>query len=689
MKLVQQIPRNALVWMIISQFALLAPHVLRVPLWVSAIYLFAAYWRIKVYRGHWSFPHSWIRGLLAVCCFVGVYQSYGNLLGLEPTVALLLAAFALKLIELAERKDAYVVIFLGYFVCITEFLFTQDLPVTLYTLFTVTLLTTALIALHQPGEHRFNLSTIRRALVMLGQAFPLMLVLFFVFPRFGPLWSVPLKSHEAKTGMSDVMRPGDISNLSQSDDVAFRVQFDGEIPSQNELYWRGLVLSVLDEGAWRSLKIGNIPAVERRPMPPETTGRNVNYGVIMEPTQQRWIYVLRYGRSKEKKVLRHSDYRLSSPVELQDEYHYRVSSWLDVPLELELSDWRREIETTLPENGNPRTRELAREMRAATDSDADFVEAVLNKFYNEAFVYTLRPPLLGAQPMDDFLFGTRRGFCEHYSYAFVVMMRAAGLPARVVSGYQGGEINPINSSVIVHQFDAHAWAEVWLPGEGWRRVDPTAAVAPERIELGLEEAMFQEGSFLSESPLSPLRFRSVEWLNNLRLQYDALTYSWQRWVLGFDGADQLDLLQRLLGGVEPLRVALFLLGSWALVLIPLSVSLLLRRRAPHGRAEERVYQQFCAKLAARGLPRDIGEAPNDFAQRVALAQPYNADAVWRITALYQRLAYRQSGTSNDSDKSTALLRSLRREIRRFHPPRRAPVAVNALRGNADQSHEAL
>ena len=223
MKLLQQVPRNALVWMIIAQFALVAPHAARVPAWILGLYLFAALWRLQVYRGHWSFPARTLKAALALSGFAGIYISYGAVIGLEPTVALLLTAFALKLIELVSRKDAYVLIFLGYFVCVTEFLFTQDLLIVIYSLLNVTLLTTALVALHQPGEHQFNGRTIRLAGLMILQAMPLMLVLFFLFPRIGPLWTVPLKSHTAKTGISDFMKPGDISNLSQSAEVAFRV----------------------------------------------------------------------------------------------------------------------------------------------------------------------------------------------------------------------------------------------------------------------------------------------------------------------------------------------------------------------------------------------------------------------------------------------------------------------------------
>ncbi len=663
MKAEQQVPRNALVWSVITLFALVAPHLGRLPVWVLAVYVFAAFWRSMVYRGRWSFPGRWVKVLLILTSFIGLYFSYGTFLGLEPTVALLLTAFALKLIELAQRKDAYVLLFLGYFVCVTEFLFSQDLLIVLYSMFTVTLITTALLALHQPDQHKFNPRTIRQAGAMLLQAFPLMIVLFFLFPRIGPLWTVPIKSHAAKTGVSDFMRPGDISNLSQSTEVAFRAQFEGDIPSTSDLYWRGLVFSKLEEGAWSSLSYYEVPVAERRQTEPERVGPVLNYSIIMEPTQQNWLYGLRYAQPIQPKVMNTADFRLYSPVVVEDEYHYKVSSWPDAQLELELSDWRHKTELKLPADKNPQTRALAEQLRLANDSDRAFVDAVLQKFNREEYVYTLQPPLLGDNAMDQFLFQTRRGFCEHYAYAFVVMMRAAGVPARVIAGYQGGEVNPVNRTIIVHQFDAHAWAEVWLEGEGWVRIDPTAAVSPDRIEWGLERAMAGEGSFLANSPLSPLRYRSVIWLNNLRLRYDALTWQWQSWIVGYDSDRQFEFLQNWLGEISGRKFALILLGSWALVLIPLGISLLAKRDIKCITLLDKHYLAFCAKLEKLGLVRGAGEPPGSFSARVARALPNVAADVENITRLYSDMAYAK--ISSGKEQESAGLKELKRAIRAF------------------------
>lgn len=659
MKAQQQIPRNALVWIIISLFTLVLPHVERLPLWVLTVYVAAAVWRVMVYRGRWSFPRWPIKLGLIFAAFAGILFSFRSLIGLEPTVALLLTAFAFKLLELKERKDAYVLLFLGYFVVLTEFLFSQDLLIVLLCVANVVLVTTALVALHRPGVDRFSMRPLTKASVMVLQAIPLMLVLFFLFPRIGPLWTVPIKSQQATTGMSEFMKPGDVSKLSRSSEVAFRVEFEGAIPPKSELYWRGLVMSRLRENTWSALNYYEVPARERRPREPDLSGDGLRYSVIMAPTQQRWLYGLRFARSENRGILQASDYRLFRPVVIEDDLLYRVTSWPDALLDEELSAWRRQTELALPQQVNPRARQLAQSIAGTAPDTQAIVDTVLAMFREQPFVYTLQPPLLPqTNPMDAFLFDTRRGFCEHYASAFVIMMRAAGVPARVVAGYQGGEINPVNRTVIVHQFDAHAWAEVWIAGRGWVRVDPTAAVSPERIELGLEEALAGEGSFLADSPLSPLRYRQIDLINKLRLRYDALTYRWQSWVVGFNADTQIQLLQRWFGEFNARTFALVILGSWALVLVPVGLLLLLRRKVHKVSRFDRLYLRYCDKLARLGVMRAAGESPAAYAERAQRELPRLAQDIANITQQYERIAY--AGTIDGDREVDEFARAVRK-----------------------------
>lgn len=659
MKLEQQVPRNALAWIILSLFLLVAPHAQRVPAWVLALFLGAAVWRILVYRGVWSFPRWPVKLGLILAAFAGVMFSFRTMIGLEPTVSLLLTAFALKLLELSERKDAYVLIFLGYFVILTVFLFSQDLLVVLLCLFNTIVVTSALVALHRPGEDRFNARPMRLATAMIAQSIPLMLVLFFLFPRIGPLWTVPIKSQAARTGMSDFMKPGDVSRLSRSGEVAFRVQFDGEIPPRSELYWRGLVFSELRAGTWSSFGYYAAPALERRQKQPVLEGEPLRYSVIMAPTQQHWVYSLRYGRSPDAALINAGDFRLFRATPIEDDFLYQVRSWPDAVLEPELSAWRRSVELRLPDDDNPRTRALGRQIAAQADGAADIVQRVLAMYREQPFTYTLQPPLLPeADGMDAFLFGTRRGFCEHFASSFVMLMRAAGVPARVVAGYQGGEINPVNGTVIVHQFDAHAWAEVWLQGEGWVRVDPTAAVSPTRIELGLEDAVADEGSFLADSPLSPLRYRGITWINMLRLRYDALTYNWQSWIVGFDSDRQFELLGDWFGGVSARKFALVLFGAGFLVFAPVIISLLLQRKTVQAKPWDRLYLRFCARMSRMGVVREPGEPPAAFARRAMQQVPRLSARIDEVTRLYTELAYAQGPQSEQLQRLQHAVRSI-------------------------------
>jgi transglutaminase-like putative cysteine protease len=654
-------PRNALLWIMLAQVLLLLPHLGRLPLWVPGLYLLTLAWRTTVYRGRGRLPGRWLKIALILTALFGVGVSYGSVIGLEPTVALLLVAYALKLLECAERKDGYVVVFLGFFVCTTEFLFSQDLLIVLYSLGVVWILTTALVALHRPARGG-DLPGLKLSGVMLLQAVPLMLVLFFLFPRIGPLWNVPMRSQAAQSGVSDSMQPGDISQLVLSSDVAFRATFDSDVPGTAQLYWRGLVMSRLEEGAWKSLSPFDTPIGERRQRGVEKAGEALDYRVILEPTQQQWLYALAYAEPRQGGILQTPDFRLQSPVAIEQETLYRVRSWPQATIGLALSDWRRRLETRLPPGSHPRTQALARELRAQSVSAQDYIQRVLARFRREPFRYTLNPPLLDNHSMDQFLFETRAGFCEHYAYAFAVLMRAADVPARVVAGYQGGEINPVNGTVIVHEFDAHAWNEVWLEGQGWVRVDPTAAVSPDRIELGLEAALREEGSFLAGSPLSPLRFRNIDWINALRLRYDALTYQWQSWVVGFDNTTQTQVLQGLLGRVDAQRVGLIVLGSLALVLGVVSLSLVGGHRRRHARDPAlREYRRLQKKLERGGIVPAGGDSASGLLARAAQRYPAVREELRLIDRLLRAALYQPLDTSRQAQT----LRVLRRRIRRL------------------------
>ena len=603
------LPRRALWWLIGCQFYVILPHLTRVPLWVLAIYLGAALWRLQMHRERALMPPRWLRLLLGLAAGGAVIASYQTLIGLDPMVALLLVASALKLIESVRAKDGYVLVSLGFFIMTTQFLYNQELPVALYSVVGTLLLVVSLIALNQRPSGSISRREPLLALRMLGLAIPMMIVLFLLFPRIAPLWSVPSKNTQATPGMSDVLRPGDVTRLGRSAEVAFRVQFEDQIPPQRELYWRGMVLNEFADGAWRTLGWSDHPATERKLDKPIAVGESLKYRIIIEPTMQHWLYAMPYAQSPTAGVFEAWDFRLAVRKPLESTFAYDVVTWPESSLQPELSPWRREAELALPSNLNPLTREWVERQVNAVGNGPELIARVLSYFREQPFYYTLQPPKIDDDDfVDEFIFQSLRGFCEHYAYSFVVMMRMAGIPARIIGGYQGGELNTLNNTLIVRQFDAHAWVEVWLEDRGWVRVDPTAAVAPERVEQGLEEALRGQEGFLADSLLSAYRFRSVTMVNWLRLRYDAAAWQWQSFIVGFNSDEQIDLLESWFGEIKVSWFVAVLLGSWVVVLAPLIWWMNRSRSSSERLPVEQQFAELCRALARRGIERAVGES---------------------------------------------------------------------------------
>lgn len=651
MKLIYQIPRNSLAWLLIAFAAVVAPHISRLPIWVSAATLICFIWRIQVHRGLWAFPPRWFKLILAASSMAGLFVGYGSLTGLEPMVALLIIGTSFKLLEMYQRRDALIVIYLAYLIAATQLLFSQTIASGAYLFVMVLLVSTGLIGLNQSEGYKHPIRSLRLTTVLLLQALPLMLVLFAVMPRLGALWSVPLQKHTATTGVSDSMSPGDFTQLAKSGKLAFRVSFKDTVPEPSQRYWRGLVFSRFDGRTWKQADPfdyqrdgevvrwqGDQPKSWESLI--ETQGKPINYSLVMEPTQQIWLYALATPVLQENGTGITRDFGLVSHRPVQKRTQFNLQSYLGYRTEVTLAPWRYQHETRLPSGYNPETLALARQWRRDASSDSAYIERVLN-WFNQKFSYTLSPPALGKHSVDDFLLSTQSGFCEHFASSFTVMMRAAGIPARVVVGYQGGELNPYQNYLLVHQFDAHAWTEVWLKGRGWVRFDPTAAVAPERIENSLEQLLNQE-EFLSDSPMALVRYRNIPWINTLRLQMDRINYAWHRWVLGYNTEIQTDFLRSLLGKVNPLRIALACLLCGGLVIAFVAFRLLVTTRKEPIDPVVKSYQRFCRKLGRLGFVRKKQETPNAFAERVIEKRPDLAEPVRSITVAFQNYLYHET-----------------------------------------------
>ncbi len=661
-----QIPRTSLALLMIAQAVVVLPHAVHISPWIVAVGLFCGCWRWMVFQGRWDYPRRWIKVLLVIAAAIGVGVSGKNVFSLETATGLLIVAFALKLVEMKSRRDAYIVIHLCYFIIAAEFLFDQSIGITLYGVLAMVIVTAACVGLHQLHTRVSVTTSLRTAAVLVMQAVPLMLVLFLFFPRVAPLWSVPLPGG-TRTGISEEVAPGDIAALTRSNDIAFRATFDGPVPAPRDLYWRGLVYSNFSQGTW---SVAGYPTVSAdQPMrsgtlaafAPDVTGiKPLSYQVLLEPTQAAWLFGLAVAMPVDHGVAMTRDFRLVADEPVHTLFRYRAHSYPGAVTDLELPDWLRRRDTRLPDGDNPRTVAFAKTLAQRSANPETFLAEILKYIRTEPFFYTLNPPKLGKiNSVDAFWFDSRRGFCSHFAGSFVYLARAAGIPARMIGGYQGGEINPVTHHLVVRQYDAHAWAEVWLAGRGWVRFDPTAAVAPARIESGLDAALSEtDRAVLSE--VTGGRFSGIPGLRDVLYVFESMQHRWNLWVVGYDTEMQTRYLADVLGKVTPARVALAMLFGGAVSLALVVLSLFWRRRPPPDHPAQRAFRRFAQRMDRNGLTRRPEETPARFLRRVNATRGRTAtDATWLIDHL-DALLYNPDVTCDQQ-----ALKVLRRGLRRL------------------------
>lgn len=654
------VPVHTQLWLLGAVALVVMPHVPRLPWWLALPAAAVMLFRLLMLRRQGG--HARLRGLLPLLTLAtaaAVYLHYHTLLGRDAGVALLVSMLLLKLLEVHTTRDALLVVFLGYFVVITNFLFTQSIMIACYMFATTLVITATLAVIARRGTPRPVRAQLRLSGVLLAQAVPLMLVLFVFFPRIaGPGWGLPKDSSAGMTGLSDSMTPGAISALAQSDAVAFRVKFDGTAPAAALRYWRGPVLWHTDGRRWTP---GHL---EVRPRSPQQqvrySGQPVNYSVTLEGHGKNWLLALDLPVDISVPALHSVDFQFLAYKPVQQRLRYRATSWPQYHTG-SLDPALRSAALQLPEQLSTRVQSLARDWRSRAADDAALVQLALEYFNTGPFVYTLQPPLLGSDPVDEFLFTTRRGFCEHYAAAFVVLMRSAGIPARVVTGYQGGAYNPLGDYWLIRQSDAHAWAEVWLPDTGWQRVDPTAAVAPERIENPLDPGAQLAGAparfLVSQHSLLGRSWRALGYA------LDALNNNWNDWVLSYSPERQLALLAALgIGKASWKQLALLLVILMSGLLLGIALWMLARQPRAPADPVLRAWRTFCRRLSRLGIERAPGEGPQDLARRASSAQPALAGQVALISDLYIRLRYGKP--AHDSRQLAQLLRLVRQFPRR-------------------------
>ncbi|MFT6057308.1 MAG: transglutaminase-like putative cysteine protease [Pseudohongiellaceae bacterium] len=663
MDLSYQIPRSALIWILLSVAVVLAPQSVRMPAWISIIAAVCIAWRVLIFSGKLSYPGRWMRILIVLFTLaVSITQMRSIGIGLDSAAALLALGFVFKLIEMKQKRDIYVVISLCFVMTMVAFLYSQSIVATAYSLGAILVILGAMIALNRSINVSDNWGTSKMAGKILLQAMPLAVVLFYVFPRIAPLWAVPIQSSGASTGVSNEMSPGDISSLGRSGDLAFRVQFENsEAPAHELLYWRGLVLTDFDGETWRrersrsSFSIASARADKQLQWEGRMSrgGAALDYNIILEATQQPWVYGLHLAEAIDDDLFQSRNFELFNSGLVTQRLSYDLRSYLQSKTDFVLVDRVRRQNLEMPSGGNSQSREFARQLRSSVTTDRDYVMAVLSHFSQNEYFYTLNPALLGNDRIDDFLFETREGFCEHYSSTFAYLMRAAGIPARVVIGYQGAELNPFENYMMVYQYNAHAWNEVWLEDEGWVRFDPTGAVSPDRVRLGVEAALRDDPAFLEQSLFSTSGLGSINWINSLRLRLDALEYEWNRRVVNYDEDVQFEFFEKIFGEVTEQKILFLLFGLASVVVIVVASSVIrFEPRSKHGPVLS-LYNKMSKDLEKIGLGRMRGEGPIAYRDRVVAARPDLRGIMMQVTRLYVEISYQRKQVAESEIVSQA------------------------------------
>lgn len=650
--------RTTMAW-VIATFALaVLPQLLRMPPAVLVLTVFPLVWRLASDVRSWKPLPNVVRHVLTVMALLALFFSYGDMSGRRAAVSLLSVMLALKLIECYRVRDARLVVSFSLFLCATQFLFGQGILMPLYGA-AVTLLALATLARLQRAEAWLQIGTppkVRTSLAselgfglrLLALAIPAGLALFLLFPRLAaPLWGIPETTLDSKSGLSDSMSPGSIQQMFMDDSPAFRVKFDGPIPPIGQRYWRGPVFWRFDGQTWRDSFYSRNLIVPY--LPGDTADVLYRYTVQLEPNERKWLFALDYPAAVPERSKITVDFQIirRDPV-LQLLQYDMVSNpdFSDFPDHLPQELRNHALE--LPEDVNPRTRAMIDLWRTETASDAELAARAYRYFSQDPFRYTLEAPLLGRDSVDDFLFETQAGFCEHYASAFAVMMRMAGIPARIVTGYMGGYYNPMGDYMLVRQSDAHAWAEVWLPGEGWTAVDPTAAVSPARVDRGSLGAV--------EGPRYMLDF---PWMRNLKNSVDIVQQRWNDWVIEYGARQQAELFSPLgLGAITPgtlvlvLAAALFLAG---LIVVPV----VLRIRGPQEKdPARRAWLKFLGRLEEAGVSSSLSNGPAELAAEASARLPSERGAIARVADLYTRCRYSPKPPPVDL---------LERAVREFRP----------------------
>ncbi len=656
--------RNALM---LTQFLVIVPHIGHLPFWLtglSAVVIFTQLtWSHQRLFGEHKVRQKIIQSIVFLGGMVGIFQSYQTLLGIEAGTAFLVMCLLGKLFEVNAWRDTYVVLTFGLFITAAQFLFDQDLITALWATFSTLAILLAMAkqntvnhettdSYSMLGEHTSVVSSDRsstRILVLIVmQAVPLLVILFIFFPRMPPLWTINLSNSKSQTGISDSMSPGDIADLSQSTELAFRVIFqNAQIPRRSDLYWRGLVLGTFDGRTWRPTDDARLKmtAFGATPAPPWVIDnidfkntRPRQYQLMVEPTQQSWLFTLDLPFSLDSQAGLTREYILRASDDIAMQTTFNLYQFDVNQKDAVLPDWLATSTLQLPLGINPKTRAFAAELFAKLQGNPEkYAQAVMAWYQLQNYRYTLQPPKLEGDRIDQFLFETQQGFCEHYASSFTFLMRAAGVPARVVVGYQGGQIGRDGRTLEIRQMDAHAWSEVWLAGRGWVRFDPTAMIAPERVIRGMDALTDQNPSMFGDGLAGTIRYNQFQMLGKARSWVDYARYMWQQKVVGFDQQNQENFLYKLLGFRSQMIQVMIMAGAFVLVLLAILGVMWWRRRVVWHPLDAPLIR-LSKRLKKHNLEREFDEGVVNWLKRVGCVVGYRSQAEQLVT-IYSQARY--------------------------------------------------
>lgn len=668
-----QLSRTQQVWLVLAVLAACGPVWVFLPWWAAVFGLLGVFWRVALLFKGIARPGKPVMVGLALTLLFSVLATYIPPIGVEPMSAILTAGAGLKYLELDRSRGSLLLIYLCYFIAAIQLIFTQSVGMFLVTLGACLVIMSAQHVIQQDVRQHYSWRTLswqplKFAAKIMLVSIPLTLLIFVVAPRIPSFWVVPIQQGAAQTGISERMDPGSVAALGQSSEIAFRVDFAGdEVPRQAQLYWRGLVLSEFDGRTWavrderrfmqdgepiiwpeRQQTGGWLDQIERR-------GDEWNYDVYLEPSYRRYLFTLGAPFTQQRDVGLARDMTMTYQRPVTQRFKYQVTSHLNYRLQPERLDMSQAaFNLYLPPQANPRSVAMAQNWREQ-GLTVDEILARLMEFFVANFAYTLEPPTYpGRDSIDTFMFDGQLGFCEHFASATAMILRAAGVPARVIGGYQGGEINPYENYLIVRQYDAHAWVEYWQEGRGWVAIDPTAAVAQARIDQGFQDYFSQSTSLANRFSLDSLR--NLPFANWLRLQADSLNYLWVRWVVSYDTQNQFDLFTRLLGNYSPARLGGALAAGFAAVLFFWWAVGRWRSASRHRGRSTKLLSRFRSVLIKAGVPVNTGATVRQLVAAAAKKYPDQKSALHEIGAEIEAICYGERGEWAKAEDQIARLK---------------------------------